>query len=116
MMQRCHIASEELKAIVAAGEIKAWPYRMRTGMTAIYTLPGAKDPRTPEMVKGEAPQKPEKRAAPTKKKVRTAVRVASHIINPLPSNGSGPFAAVIADLERRRDVINNVIEAMRALA
>jgi hypothetical protein len=122
MMQRCHIASEELKAIVAAGEIKAWPYRgARQRMTAIYTLPDAKDPRTKEMLEGMAAAK-EKKAAVAPATPRVA-RATAPVVKPSPSNGSGSIAAAIADLERRRSAaldtverINTAIETLRALA
>jgi hypothetical protein len=135
MMQRCHVSAGELKGIVAEleqeGKIKAWPYRTRQGMTAIYTLPGAKDPRPPEvlMVKGEAP-KPEKKAVPSndatvaskrqrsvnQRQFDSSAPATAPVAKPSPSSGSGHFAAVIADLEMRCDAINRALEGLRALA
>jgi hypothetical protein len=124
MMQRCHISSEDLRVIVAAGEIKSWPYRgIRQRMTAVYTLPDAKDPRTKEMIEAKPPSKPEKKAAPAKAwpVAHSVPRDGGAKPAPRPPKaavavGSSPFAAVIADLEHRRDVINNAIEGLRALA
>jgi hypothetical protein len=122
MMQRCHIAAEELKAIIAEGAIKAWPYRgSRSRMTVIYTLPGAKDPRTKEMLEGMAAAK-EKKAMALPATPRVA-RATAPVAKPSPSNGSGSIAAVIADLETRRSAaldtvrrIDAAIETLRALA
>jgi len=127
MMQRCHISSEDLKAIVAEGEIKAWPYRgIRQRMTVIYTLPDAKDPRTKEMLGGGV-AKSEKKVAPAKATEKKPARATGEPVvrnrKPTPSNGSGSIAAVIADLEARRaealdaaEKYDRAIDTLRALA
>jgi len=120
LMQTCKASADQLRGIVAAleqeGKITPWPYRGRAGMTAIYTLPDAKDNRTEEMVAGEI-SKPEKKAPPTEQeKVRKAAIGAPRVINRSPVNGGNPFAAVIADLEARKKKIDIAIETLRALA
>jgi hypothetical protein len=123
MMQRCHIASEELKAIVAGEEFKAWPCRGgRSRMTTIYTLQDGKDPRTPEMLAG--PTRKAKKKAPAAKAVLVAASVprdGGAKPTPRPAKaaatfGDTPLAAVIADLEARRAKIDTAIETLRALA
>jgi hypothetical protein len=123
MMQRCHIASEDLKVIVAAGEIKVWPYRgSRQKMTSIYTLPDAKDPRTKEMLEGGV-AKSEKKVAPAKPATPRVARATAPVAKTAPSNGGSPLTAAIADLEARRTIaldqvekFDRALETLRALA
>ena len=121
LMQVCHVSADELKAIVGElegeGEIKSWPYRGRSGMTAIYTMPEAKDPRTKEMLDG-------KPSVAAKKPVKVkAAPVALTAPRKVPANGSGSLASVIAELERRRtealdtvERIDTAIATLRSLA
>lgn len=118
ILQGSKASSDELKALLLElekeGKIKAWPYRSRAGGAAVYTLPGAKDPRTKEMMEGARPA-PEKKAARAMPAASTA--------KPAPKNGSGPYASVIADLEAERakaldrvEQIDIAIATLKALA
>ncbi len=118
LMQGSKATADALKVIVREleqeGKIKSWPYRGRSGMTAIFTMPDAKDPRTKEML--------EAKPAPPAKCQRN-IKQRQTDVPPAPSNRSGPFAAAIADLESRRTAaLNDVkkydtaIETLRALA
>jgi len=124
LMQTCHVSADELKAVLGElereGKIKSWPYRGRSGMTAVYTLPDAKDPRTPEMLAGDR----------TAKK-KAAAAVAGPAAIPVPRDGSAPPAPrkpagnvagllnideMIAFLEEKRAAIDTAIAGLRALA
>ncbi|MDA8178320.1 MAG: hypothetical protein M0T69_02100 [Deltaproteobacteria bacterium] len=123
IMQVAKASADQLKVIVGElereGKIKSWPYRGRSGMTAIYTLPDAKDPRTPEMVKGEA-SKPEKKAAPAKKSSATPpIKTRAKSERPVPTQrepvADNAIARAIFDLEARRAKIDTAIQTLRAL-
>lgn len=124
LMQGSKATADALKVIVREleqeGRIKSWPYQSRSGQTAIYTLPDAKDPRTKEMLEAKLP-KPEKKAAPAKAPAteppsRRTPPVAAPAIKPALSYGSSPVASAITDLEFRRDKIDQAIAILRALS
>lgn len=132
LLQGSKASSDELKVIVGElereGKVLSWPYRGRAGMMAIYTLPDAKDPRTPEMFT-EKPLKPEKKKAPAKAPAPKASRRVNRRVNRSPrvfadpapkvlqtpgsrvvGPGDNQFAAVIADLEVRRSTALDTVE------
>lgn len=110
----CAVSSEEMTTATAElekeGKIKSWP----NGRSCFYTPPGAADPWTD---KGVAVQKKTASAAP--RAIAPARKLPGKVP---PKNGGGrtgsavdPLAAVLADLEARRQNIDNAIAALKAL-
>ncbi len=103
---------EEIRAAVdelaGEGKVVGTPGAREGSLTV--SLPGGALPVSPPQKREEK----KKSAAPSIKATRTPKTI--HPVNPSPSNGSGNLAAVIADLEAKRNKIDVAIETLRALA
>jgi hypothetical protein len=108
-MQYDRIPSAELvsaaKELEAEGKIKIWPGRQAKSF--IFTLPGLPDPlksiRNTTPSKADGDPRPPALRKPKEKAIKTAA-------------GDGVFAAAIAELEAKRQNIDNAIAALKALA